>query len=541
MISSSKKDLWNVLLLALFPATAVFLWDWLRWYVNNPDSFQYIQLAHHYSEGRWSEAVNGYWSPLIPWLLTPFIKSGIASVELFKILQLSIALVALFIWIKLIDLVRPGRAVGYIVKAAAIPLLLSHAFLYLTPDLLFTTLILLLLRLFIRYPVWNDTRMALIAGSIGAALYFAKAFGLPFFLVFISCSLVFHRLNGNQVRPLPFVVMLGVFVMLCGSWVTLISVKYGHFTVSEAARFNTTQSVSPMPGQIVRLPYLYTEGLVKPAGAHALSAWEEPMEATVSDESNRWESIRGSERIVELVSRNLQAIWYLDFRRQAGCVFLLLLTFYLYFSRKELFRSPLLFYPMLVLLTVYAGYSLILFHARYSWICGWSMMFLSNVMVVSLTDRIPRALRRGLYAGLFLFLLLSVKRPLKELLFTADKEMTASEIFKSIKSVESVFRTTYEDDRLVTMASKQLSSIDGPLASRYSDHQERNRYFSSLTVAESCQQPYFGQIDDRSAGSLEALHRSGIRYFMIWDDTTERWCGDLPAYSFENLKVYRLR
>jgi hypothetical protein len=129
MISSSKKDLWNVLLLALFPATAVFLWDWLRWYVNNPDSFQYIQLAHHYSEGRWSEAVNGYWSPLIPWLLTPFIKSGIASVELFKILQLSIALVALFIWIKLIDLVRPRRAVGYIVKAAAIPLLLSHAFL----------------------------------------------------------------------------------------------------------------------------------------------------------------------------------------------------------------------------------------------------------------------------------------------------------------------------------------------------------------------------------------------------------------------------
>lgn len=334
---------------------------------------------------------------------------------------------------------------------------------------------------------------------------------------------------------------LGVFVLFCGTWITMISSKYGHFTVSEAARFNTTKQVSPLPGQTVRLPYLYTAGLVKPAGTHALSAWEEPMKAGSSDKTMRWESVQGGGRINQLISRNLQAIWYLDFRRQAGFAFLLLLTLYLFITRSGRLRSPLFFYPLLVLVSVYSGYSMILFHARYSWICAWTMVFLSTVILVDMKGKTRPGLRVISYLLFSAVLLLAVKRPVKELLFTADKDVTASALIRSILQFGKTLDSTYYDDRSVSAVAIQLAGLDGPFASRFSDNSVRNRYFSSLSIAESAQQPYYGQCDDRAAETMEALRRNGIRYFMIWDEQVTTWQGSAPVYSCRELNVFRIR
>ncbi|MFM9029033.1 MAG: hypothetical protein ACKOQ6_13740, partial [Bacteroidota bacterium] len=119
----------------IFVLAIFIVWPYLRTYVNNPDSFQYIRLARYWYEGKWSEAVNGYWSPAISWLLSLMLLSGKHPVLLFKFLQALIALSSFTCWCRLVD--RVGSFPW--MKLIAIPLFISQAFLTLTPDLLFVT------------------------------------------------------------------------------------------------------------------------------------------------------------------------------------------------------------------------------------------------------------------------------------------------------------------------------------------------------------------------------------------------------------------
>src|SRR4051812_39452421 len=78
---------WFLLALLFFP--------YLRYYVDNPDTLSYITVAEKIATGNFSEAVNGYWSPLICWLLVVPFRLHIESITAFKILQLVIGWVAL--------------------------------------------------------------------------------------------------------------------------------------------------------------------------------------------------------------------------------------------------------------------------------------------------------------------------------------------------------------------------------------------------------------------------------------------------------------
>ncbi|MBK8364923.1 MAG: hypothetical protein IPL24_15040 [Bacteroidetes bacterium] len=65
-----KKD--SLLIIALYLLACMAVMPFVKWYVDNPDSLQYINVVQHILDGRFSLAVNGYWSPLISWFLLPF-------------------------------------------------------------------------------------------------------------------------------------------------------------------------------------------------------------------------------------------------------------------------------------------------------------------------------------------------------------------------------------------------------------------------------------------------------------------------------------
>ncbi len=71
------------------------------WYVNNPDAFQYISIAEKIAAGHFSLALNGYWSPLISWLIVVPVFFGIDGIIAFKALQILIGLFALTAWFRL--------------------------------------------------------------------------------------------------------------------------------------------------------------------------------------------------------------------------------------------------------------------------------------------------------------------------------------------------------------------------------------------------------------------------------------------------------
>jgi len=531
----------NAIYQFIYVITGVVLWPYLNEYVNNSDSYQYINVARLYESGYLSEAVNGYWSPLISWLLLPVLKTGWSAIHAFKMLQLTIGLLALRWSIRLADQFAASPRFREPFKWIMIPTLLGYAYLYLTADLLFFTLQLRLVLFLIEAPVWNNRRRALQFGVLGSLLYLSKAFGFPLFIAMVCCSVYYHRQHATF-RWKWVAEGIVVFLTISSAWIFGISLKYGHFTVSEAAAFNATREVAPLPEQLVRLPVLYTNGIVPPVGSHALSASEEPMQAITLTPLRPWSDKSDRDHRFAVIKRNMLSIWYFDFRRQLGIIFLLFLLV-LFMARRELLQAgdPLLFYPIALLLFTYAGYAMILYHARYSWICSALMMLLVSRLAEQLSKSEKRIIQNGAWMVLVIGLVLSVKRPIKELLFEKDRQVAGADFFAAIISPLKTLEATYAPDREVAAAAEDLRRLNGSFASRFSDTRERPPYYASLAVAERSGQRFYGQLDDTKPGALDSLRLYGVRYFLVWNASPDSCFGRPPVMVLENVRVFDLR
>src|SRR5437868_20318 len=71
------------------------LFPWYQ-FVLDIDAISYIHVAQRYAHGDYYAAVNGYWSPLVSWILIPFIKAGYDPVMTAKYINGLIGLFALF-------------------------------------------------------------------------------------------------------------------------------------------------------------------------------------------------------------------------------------------------------------------------------------------------------------------------------------------------------------------------------------------------------------------------------------------------------------
>src|SRR5687767_10061499 len=116
-------------LLVIYLLFAVLLYPFLKYYVDSADTLQYITIAKNYSTGNFADAINSFWSPLITWLLVPFILLGIEPVFAFKILQVIIGVFTLRLIFYHIDRSNSETFIRMALKAACIPLVLSFAFL----------------------------------------------------------------------------------------------------------------------------------------------------------------------------------------------------------------------------------------------------------------------------------------------------------------------------------------------------------------------------------------------------------------------------
>ncbi|MFM7216592.1 MAG: hypothetical protein ACKO1U_01085 [Bacteroidota bacterium] len=531
------KTSFDRILLMAYVLAVIAIWPFLYPYVNNPDSFQYIGIARHLLEGRMLEGVNGYWSPLLSWMLMPFLQLTKNSIIGFKLLQTSIGAVGLMIWSRLCDKAIGQNSVSKWLKLAAIPLLICQAMLTLTADLLFTVGLLGLVLFFLHRPVWNNRRRSLQAGLFGGLLYLSKAFGLPFFLSFALFTFFHHRRTVTEATWKNLGSGLAVFVVICAGWISCISFKYGRFTISEAANYNSTTEVISKPGEVVLLPILYEDRLVAPAGEHALSAWEEPLQSAPQSELKPFRIRDDFQRWLQNTRRNFLSIWYFDFKRQAGMMFLLLLSLSFLFRLTPSWRDPIFLYPMLAVLLIYIGYGFILYHARYSWACNYLLLLVGAAMAGR-----SQAGSRWMRIAFAVMVLLAIKRPLKEILYSYDKDVSAYRLMYDSFHFRKTLSETYRDDFRVFRASASLDCLDGPFASRFTAENERPRYFSSLLLADRFRQRYFGQVDDRRDGSMSELKNAGVRYLVIWDSGSDV---DLPgaslACSAEGMTVYRLK
>ena len=126
-----KFDLRLVLVLIVYLILGASLLGYYRYQIN-PDGISYISVAQKYLAGDWRGAVNGYWGPLLSWLLMPFLYLGIEPLLATKVLSLPIGAMTIVGLRWLSYRFEMTEAIRTVVLLAAVPVLLYFGFFYIS-------------------------------------------------------------------------------------------------------------------------------------------------------------------------------------------------------------------------------------------------------------------------------------------------------------------------------------------------------------------------------------------------------------------------
>ena len=236
----------------------------VRFLLSNVDGISYISIAENYFAGRFDEAVNAYWSPLISWSMLPFMAAGADSLFAMALASatwasLGIAAGTFLVWRWTRHSVVATATIGVVLSVFAVGNLTST-----TPDLILASwtaiFALVLVEANERLGAGSRRGQILFGAVLGvtcAVGYFAKAFALPLFAVVGIAWIVVRLLATRAAHPrgqrrAPIVrqlwmplAALAALVLIAGPFVTALSVKYGGPTLGSSFQVNTMGPFEP--------------------------------------------------------------------------------------------------------------------------------------------------------------------------------------------------------------------------------------------------------------------------------------------------------
>jgi hypothetical protein len=205
------------------------------------DSVAYARTAQYYLNGQFNLAINGYFGPLLSWVMVPFLWLSVDPVTS-SIMAMGVSAVVFQIGAILLL-----RALGLSVWQIAVGVIMSGLFavswaaITVVPDLLAAGLLLTGMSFLLR-----ERRPESLLQLLGAALFFsaatlAKAVMLPtavavtvllYFLRWIFDSLNWRKcLQGS-------VVVTGFILAILSPWFATLSIHYGKPVISTSAAIN---------------------------------------------------------------------------------------------------------------------------------------------------------------------------------------------------------------------------------------------------------------------------------------------------------------
>ncbi len=239
------------------------------------DMISYITMSKHITHGDFFQSVNSYWSPLLSWMLVPFILTGINPILAFKLLNL---IAGVLILIQLYDLSASYLKVRW--QQLILPLFSIHHLLYHslnspTPDIIAFACWLLFfnqLRILVEQSTFNWKR-SILTGTLGAISYLAKYYNFYASILFLGFAVVYVLLSDNR-KYLVNILLTGlVFCILSSIWLLVLYNKFHEFTPTSASAYNMSLlrpggTFHPMQVGDSILPIDYTQFTV--------SSWEYP-------------------------------------------------------------------------------------------------------------------------------------------------------------------------------------------------------------------------------------------------------------------------
>lgn len=218
------------------------------------DAISYISIGGQYADGHFGSAINAFWSPMVSWLMAPFLALGASGSVAYLLVNTLAALFTLmagawWIW----KWTNGSFLATFIFVGTMIPFLFG-AIRILTPDLLvvaWAVLFWMVLHrtnnLIVQADKKAPWRIALPLGAVGAVGYFMKLYTLPVFLLVIAIWAVLlitrqgkQKFTGKKLRQALVVPVLSVLFLFVVSlpWIVALSVKYGYVTMGSSFSVN---------------------------------------------------------------------------------------------------------------------------------------------------------------------------------------------------------------------------------------------------------------------------------------------------------------
>ncbi|MGH7593625.1 MAG: hypothetical protein ACRELE_07225 [Gemmatimonadales bacterium] len=201
----------------------------------NPDGVSYLDLAAAVQRGDWTHFVQGYWSPLLPFL-TGIAGSigGLSGPQLVPVthaLNLVVALGALLIiWLWARQAATPWFAraaiATFMICSAGLPRIEA-----VTPDvLLLATVIWLSYELLV-----HGSQRWLLVGTLLGVAFLAKTSSWPWLVVAVPLRLWTANAATARRRIWKSTLVAGAVMLI---WVVPMTIKYGHPTLGSSGRLN---------------------------------------------------------------------------------------------------------------------------------------------------------------------------------------------------------------------------------------------------------------------------------------------------------------
>jgi hypothetical protein len=511
-----KHNLFFILALTIYTILAISLFNYYQ-YIVTVDGISYISIAQNYVIGDVSNAINGYWSPLFSWLLTPFLLFGSTKIYIIhsaRILSLIISFFTLFGIKFLFSKFITDEKINNISIFVMIPTVLYFAFYLNTPDLLLVCILLFYLGLIFDPKYSFQLRNGFACGFLGALAYFSKSYAFIFFICHFIIFNIFFYFNEldyakkNKVKK-NLILGLTVFLALSGIWIGLISDKYGEITIGTSGTYNQGLVGPESSGH----PPLY-QGLIKPPNENAVSAWEDPSYFEIKS-WNPLESVNSFIFELNLIWYNIMKTANIFLSFSFLSILILLTTIFFIKSQKDTALKRHLTYLFVTIFIYTAGYCLILVESRYLWIISILIFLLALCLFELLykNDIIKIRIR-----NLLLVILIAsfIIMPINGLIDSVD-------IDKNIH---------YSSNTL-----KECYNVHGNLASN-------DDWMISLILTYYLNGTYYGITKNTyNLNELETeLQDNNIDYYLVWGtNQTNLPYNEITNGKIDHLKVYQIK
>lgn len=282
-------------------------------YQLNPDGISYFAIAEHYSNFNIRHAVNAYWSPMLSWLLVPFIWIGLSVSQAFRVV-LFIAMIAILAvqYILQNRFIDDRRSNARILKVSGLTVSTLGLFVFsalgpITPDAVVLLWVVvyafLLIELFSCITISNS--LVFLLGVMGALGFYTKGFLLPLYVLtlIVALSIVALKYRENLRHYITSgVMMIALTIVIISPWVFALSMKYDKFTLGSSSSYNMS-FVGPNS-----IKHPINSGLISPSHALAYNAWEDPT----NHEYIKWSPLQSfsdaAYHLLNNIPRNYKAV-----------------------------------------------------------------------------------------------------------------------------------------------------------------------------------------------------------------------------------------